>query len=86
MSYEYDPKYPDTTTTMNNEGNPGANDPYGYDEHDNDDDDWYRLISNPVSRSKVIYLLYCGFYNVDSLNFANVNENLRDSSQPEGFF
>lgn len=39
MSYEYDPKYPDTTTTMNNEGNPGANDPYGYDEHDNDDDD-----------------------------------------------
>lgn len=37
MSYEYDPKYPDTTTTMNNEGNPGANDPYGYDEHDNDD-------------------------------------------------
>lgn len=25
--------------TMNNEGNPGANDPYGYDEHDNDDDD-----------------------------------------------
>lgn len=39
MSYEYDPKYPDTTTTMNNEGNPGANDPYGYDEHDNDDPD-----------------------------------------------
>lgn len=39
MSYEYDPKYPDTTTTMNNEGNPGANDPYGYDEHDNNDPD-----------------------------------------------
>lgn len=42
MCYEYDPKYPDTTTTVNNEGNPGANDSYGYDEHDNDDDDWHQ--------------------------------------------
>ena len=39
MCYEYDPKYPDTTTTENNEGNPGANDDYGYDEHDNDKND-----------------------------------------------
>ncbi len=39
MCYKYDPKYPDTTTPDNNGGNPGANDPYGYDEHDNDDND-----------------------------------------------
>lgn len=41
MCYEYDPNYPDTTTTINNEGNPGVNDPenYGYDEHDNDEDE-----------------------------------------------
>lgn len=38
---ESDPNYPDTTTTINNEGNPGVNDPenYGYDEHDNDEDE-----------------------------------------------
>lgn len=37
----YDPNYPYTTTTINNEGNPGVNDPenYGYDEHDNDEDE-----------------------------------------------
>lgn len=35
--YEYDkPTY--TTETMNNEGNPGPEDPYGYDECDNDSD------------------------------------------------
>lgn len=39
MCYEYDPKYPDTTTTENNEGNPGANHDYGYDEHDNGKND-----------------------------------------------
>ena len=41
MCYEYDPNYPDTTTTINNEGNPGVNNPenYGYDEHDNDEDE-----------------------------------------------
>ena len=37
--YTYDPKYPDTTTTCNNEGNPGVNNPYGFDECDNDDPD-----------------------------------------------
>lgn len=41
MCYEYDPNYPYTTTTINNEGNPRVNDPenYGYDEHDNDEDE-----------------------------------------------
>ena len=39
MCYTYDPKYPDTTTTMNNPGNPGANTDYGYDESDNDKPD-----------------------------------------------
>ena len=32
-------KYLITTTTENNEGNPGANHDYGYDEHDNDKND-----------------------------------------------
>lgn len=31
-------KYPYTTKTMNNEGNPGVEDPYGYDEYDNNSD------------------------------------------------
>lgn len=30
MCYEYDSNYPDTTTTINNEGNPGVNDPENY--------------------------------------------------------
>ena len=35
--YEYDkPTY--TTETLNNEGNHGPEDPYGYDEYDNDSD------------------------------------------------
>ena len=42
MCYEFNPKYPDTTITKNNEGNPGANSDYGYDEHDNNDDDNYK--------------------------------------------
>ena len=39
MCYKFDPENPDTTVTLNNPGNPGANDPYGYDEDDNDKDD-----------------------------------------------
>ena len=39
MYYTYGPEDNDSTTTQNNEGNPGANDPYGYDETDNDSED-----------------------------------------------
>lgn len=39
MANDYDPKYPDTTESCNNDGNPGVRDPYGYDEDDNGKDD-----------------------------------------------
>lgn len=37
----YAPLFFNLLTTINNEGNPGVNDPenYGYDEHDNDEDE-----------------------------------------------
>lgn len=36
MDYNYYSKDQYTTSTCNNPGNPGPDDPYGYDENDND--------------------------------------------------